>query len=85
MKIIGHVIPHTIPESIKAILKIKEDTLFFSVPLEFCKENKINPENLEFDIFKDSDKIMLVAQNGLVQTETENHTPIKMEASNVTK
>jgi len=84
LTVIGHITAYPIPESIKSILKIKEDTLFFNIPLEFCKENKINPENLEFEIIKDSDKIMLVA-HGTEQTGIENHTQIKMEASNIAK
>jgi len=84
MTVIGHVKPYQIPEYVKTILKIKEDTLLFNIPLEFCKENKINPENLEFEIIKDSDKIMLVA-HGTEQTELENHTQLKVRASNIGK
>jgi len=86
MKVIGHIKPYQIPESIKAILKIKDDTLFFNIPLEFCKENKINPENFELDIIKDSKNKIWFAQS-LAGTEQpiENHTPIKMEASNIGK
>jgi len=83
MKVIGHVIPYPIPESIKAILKIKEDTLLFNIPLSFCKENKINPENLEFEIIKDSDKIMLIGPRIAEDPITEKPTPTKMEASTI--
>ena len=83
MTVIGHIKPYPIYESIKTILKIKEDTLLFNIPLKFCKENKINPENLEFDIIKDSDKIMLVA-HGTERTDLENQTCL-MEASNIAK
>jgi len=84
MKVIGHIKPYQLPDYVKTILKIKEDTLLFNIPLEFCKENKINPENLEFEIIKDSDKIMLVA-HGTERTKLENQTPLKMEASNIGK
>ena len=84
MKKIGHITPNQIPDSVKAILKIKEDTLLFNIPLEFCKENGINPENLEFEIIKDADKIMLVAQNGTEQSnESQKPTPLKVRISNV--
>ena len=84
MTVIGHIKPYLISEFIKTILKIKEDTLLFNIPLSFCKENKISPENLEFEIIKDSDKIMLVAQ-GAEQTRLRKPTPLKMEASNIGK
>ena len=83
MTVIGHIKPYLISEFIKTILKIKEDTLLFNIPLSFCKENKINPENLEFEIIKDSDKIMLVA-HGTERTGIRKPTRI-MEASNIGK
>ena len=61
-RVIGHIKPYQIPEYVKTILKIKEDTLFFNIPLSFCKENKINPENLEFEIIKDSKNKIWFAQ-----------------------
>jgi len=79
----GHIKPYPIPESIKAILKIKEDTLFFNIPLSFCKENKINPENLEFEIIKDSDKIMLIGPRIAQDPITEKPTQAKAEASTI--
>jgi len=83
----GRVIGHTsfvhIPE-LNSILKIKKGFLIATLSDSFCKENKINPEELEFDIIKDSDKIKLVA-HGTERTELENHTPVKMEASNIGK
>ncbi len=80
-KKLGSISFRPIPESIKIILKIKEDAWFCNFSKSFCQENKINPENLEFEIIKDSDKIMLVA-HGTEQTELENHTQLKVEASN---
>ena len=81
MTVIGHIKPYPIPESIKTILKIKEDTLFFNIPLSFCKENKIKPENLEFDIIKDSDKIKLIAHG--TEQPTDNQPPTKMEITKI--
>ena len=85
MTVIGHIKPYQIPEYVKTILKIKEDTLLFNIPLSFCKENKINPENLKFDIIKDSKNKIWLAQRQSEPTEIENHTPLKMEASNIGK
>jgi len=71
-KIIGYVSFHLIPESIKSFLKIKEDTWLCSFTKTDLKQFKIKPENLKFNIIKDSDKIMLVAQNGAEQTNESN-------------
>lgn len=83
----GRVIGHTsfvhIPE-LNSILKIKKGFLIATLSDSFCKENKINPEELTFDIFKDKNKIWL-AQRQSEPTEIENHTPLKMEASNIGK
>lgn len=80
MKVIGHLKPYQIPEYVKTILKIKEDTLLFNIPLEFCKENKIIPENLKFNILKDSKNKIWFAQSGTEQT-TDNQPQSKMEVS----
>ena len=81
MTVIGHITAYQIPEYVKTILKIKEDTLLFNIPLSFCKENKINPENLEFDIIKDSKNKIWFAQVGTGQP-TDNLAPTKMEIIN---
>ncbi|MCH8916087.1 MAG: hypothetical protein IIA82_09655 [Thaumarchaeota archaeon] len=81
---IGHIKLYPIPESIKTTLKIKEDTLFFNIPLSFCKENKIKPENLKFDILKDSKNNIWFVPIGTGQIQIRKPTPTKMEAlSNV--
>ena len=79
-RVIGHTSFVHIPE-LNSILKIKKGFLIATLSDSFCKENKIKPEELEFDIIKDSDKIKLVA-HGTERTELENHTLTKMEASN---
>jgi len=83
LKVIGHVKPYQIPEYVKTILKIKEDTLLFNIPLSFCKENKINPENLEFEIIKNADKIMLIGPRIAQDPITEKPTQAKAEASTI--
>jgi len=81
-RVIGHIKPYQLTDYVKAILKIKDDTLLFNIPLTFCKENKINPENLEFDIIKDSKNKIWFAQVGTEQP-TDNQPPAKMEITNV--
>jgi len=80
----GRVIGHTsfvhIPE-LNSILKIKKGFLIATLSDSFCKENKINPEELTFDIFKDKNKIWF-AQNGIGQPGN-NQPPTKMEITNV--
>ena len=83
MTVIGHITAYQIPEYVKTILKIREDTLLFNIPLSFCKENKINPENLEFDIIKDSDKIKLIAHGTEQSSESNKPTILKEVLSNV--
>jgi len=72
VKTLGHISFNPIPESLKSVLKIKEDTWLCSFTKTDLKLFKIKPENLKFDIIKDSDKIMLVAQNGAEQTNESN-------------
>ena len=83
-KKIGRITFKQVPESVRNFLKIKEDTWVCNLSKSFLQENKINPEDLIFDIIKDSNKIKLVA-HGTERTELENHTPVKMEASNIGK
>jgi len=81
-RVIGHVTFKQVPESVRNFLKLKEDAYICNLTKSFLQENKIDPEKLTFDIIKYSDKIKLVA-HGTERTELENHTPVKMEASNV--
>ena len=75
MKEIGIIKPYPLNDYVKAILKIKKDTLLFNIPISFCEKNKINPDSLkELKIFKDSDKIMLVAQKQPEQPNEDNTT-----------
>ena len=78
-KKIGSVSFNEIPESIKTILKIKEDTWLCNLSKSFCQEHKINPENLKFDILKDSKNKIWFAQVG---QPTDNLTLAKMEITN---
>ena len=61
--IVAHISFYLIPESIKTILKIKEDAWLCNLSKSFCQENKINPENLEFNILKDSKNKIWFAQS----------------------
>ena len=83
-KKIGHTSFVHIPE-LNSILKIKKGFLIATLSDSFCKENKIGPEELTFSIFKDSKNKIWFAQSGIERTELENHTPVKMEASNIGK
>ena len=80
-KKIGSFSFYPIPESIKSILKIKEDAWICNFSKSFCQENKINPENLKFSILKDSKNKIWFAQVGTEQP-TDNLTPTKMEITN---
>ena len=80
-KKIGSISFYPIPESIKIILKIKEDAWLCNLSKSFCQENKINPENLKFSILKDSKNKIWFAQVGTEQP-TDNLTPTKMEITN---
>ena len=78
--IIGMTKLYEITEQAKSILKIHGDFSFFAIPTDL-----LNKYGIEFfDIIDSDNKIMLVA-HGTEQTGTENHTPIKMEASNIGK
>lgn len=81
-KKIGFIIFHQIPEPIKTILKIKEDTWFGNFSKSFCQENKINPENLKFSILKDSKNKIWFAQVGTEQP-TDNQPLAKMEITKI--
>ena len=80
-KKLGSISFYPIPESIKIILKIKEDAWLCNLSKSFCQENKINPENLKFSILKDSKNKIWFAQVGTEQP-TDNLTPTKMEITN---
>jgi len=82
-KKIGSIEFRAIPESIKAILKIKEDAYLGNFSKSFCQENKINPEDLKFNVLKNSKNKIRLAQIGTEQTESENHTQ-QVRVSNVT-
>ena len=83
-KKIGSISFRPIPELVKAFLKIKEDTWLCNLSKSFCQENKINPENLKFDIIKDSKNKIWFAQNGAEQTSESNKpTSLKEVLSNV--
>ncbi len=84
-KKIGFLKFSSIPESIKIILKIKEDAWLCNFSKSFCEENKINPENLKFNILKDSkNKIWFAQTNGAEQTSESNKpTSLKEVLSNV--
>ena len=83
-KKIGFISFHPIPESIKAILKIKEDTWLCNLSKSFCQEHKINPENLKFDILKDSKNNIGFAQVRTEQSSESNKSTILKEVlSNV--
>ena len=81
-KKIGSISFYPIPESIKIILKIKEDAWLCNLSKSFCQENKINPENLKFDILKDSKNKIWFAQNGTEQP-IDNQPPTKMEITKI--
>lgn len=77
---IGSISFYPVSESIKTILKIKEDAWLCNFSKSFCQENKINPENLKFDILKDSRNKILLAQVGTEQaSESNKPSPTKME------
>ena len=83
-KKIGFLKFSSIPESIKIILKIKEDAWLCNLSKSFCQENKINPENLKFDILKDSKNKIWFAQVETEQTSESNKpTSLKEVLSNV--
>ena len=83
-KKIGSITFYPIPESIKSILKIKEDAWLCNLSKSFCQENKINPENLKFNILKDSKNKIWFAQNGAEQaSESNKPTSLKEVLSNV--
>ena len=83
-KKIGSFSFYPIPESIKAILKIKEDAWICNFSKSFCQENKINPENLKFNILKDSKNKIWFAQVGTEQpSESNKPTSLKEVLSNV--
>jgi len=83
-KKIGSFSFYPIPESIKSILKIKEDTWICNFSKSFCQENKINPENLKFNILKDSKNKIWFAQVGTEQaSESNKPTSLKEVLSNV--
>jgi len=78
----GRVIGYTsfvhVPE-LNSILKIKKGFLIATLSDSFCKENKIDPENLTFDIIKDSkNKIWFAQSNGTGQPGN-NLTQLKAE------
>jgi len=77
-----HISFYSIPESIKTILKIKEDVYLCNFSKSFCQENKINPENLKFNILKDSKNKIWFAQVGTEQP-TDNQPPTKMEITKI--
>lgn len=79
MTVIGHTKFESIPE-LNSVLKLKKDVLIATLSNEFCQEHKINPENLKFDILKDSKNKIWFAQ---VEQSTDNLTPTKMEITNV--
>lgn len=75
---------YPIPESVKSILKIKEDAWLCNLSKSFCQENKINPENLKFNILKDSKNKIWFAQVGIEQpSESNKSTSLKEVLSNV--
>ena len=83
-KKIGFIIFHQIPEPIKTILKIKEDAYLCNFSRSFCQEHKINPENLKFNILKDSRNKIWFAQVGTEQaSESNKPTSLKEVLSNV--
>ena len=83
-KKIGFLKFYPIPESIKIILKIKEDAWLCNLSKSFCQENKINPENLKFIILKDSKNKIWFAQVGTEQaSESNKPTSLKEVLSNV--
>ncbi len=83
-KKIGSFSFYPIPESIKIILKIKEDAWLCNLSKSFCQENKINPENLKFSILKDSKNKIWFAQVGTEQaSESNKPTSLKEVLSNV--
>jgi len=78
LKKISQIEFHPIPESLRSNLKIKENTWFACFTESDCKELKINPKALTFDIFKDSKNKIWFAQNGTGQPG-DNLTQLKAE------
>ena len=81
-KKIGSIEFYPIPDSIKSILKIKEDAWLCNLSKPFCQEHKINPENLKFNIIKDSKNKIWFAQVGTAQP-TDNQPIAKMEITKI--
>jgi len=81
-RVIGHITFKQVPESVRNYLKLKEDTYLCNLPKSFLQENKINPENLKFDIIKDSKNKIWFAQSEIEQS-IDNQPPTKMEITNV--
>jgi len=72
---------YEITEQAKSILKIHGDFSFFAIPTDLL--NKYGIES--FEIINSDNKIMLIGSRIAQDPITKNHTPIKMEASNVAK
>ena len=82
-KKIGSILFDSIPE-LNSILKLKKDVFVATLSKEWCKEHKINPENLKFDILKDSRNKIWFAQVGTEQTSESNKpASLKEVLSNV--
>lgn len=80
-RVIGHITFKQVPESVRNFLKLKEDAYLCNLTKSFLQENKINSENLDFDIIKDKNKIWFV-QSGTGQPG-DNLSPTKAEIVNV--
>jgi len=81
-RVIGHITFKQVPESVRNYLKLKEDTYLCNLTKSFLQENKIDAENLTFDIIKDSKNKIWFAQSGTGQPGM-NLTPTKAEIANV--
>ena len=73
-RVIGHITFKQVPESVRNFLKLKEDAYICNLTKSFLQENKINPENLNFEIIKDSKNEIMLVPNKDGQP-TENQTP----------